>query len=61
MKVRLLLPWLLVLCSLAGLAGLYSANQKKEAELAPLRADSEQLQQLRAEAEEAKKGAAGER
>jgi TolA-binding protein len=55
MKVRLLLPWLLFLCSLAGLAGLYSANQKKEADLVSLRADSEQLQQLRAEAEEAKK------
>jgi hypothetical protein len=57
MKVRLLLPWLLVLGSFAGLAWFYSANQKKEAELASLRADSEQLQQVRAELEETKKGA----
>ncbi len=56
MKVRLILPWLLVLCAFAGLAGLYSANQKKETELASLRADSEQLQQVRAELEQAKKG-----
>jgi hypothetical protein len=56
MKARLLLPWLLVLGAFAGLAWLYSANQKKEAELASLRADSEQLQQVRAELEEAKKG-----
>jgi hypothetical protein len=56
MKVRLLLPWLLVLCSFAGLAWLYSASQKKDTELATLRADSQQLQQLQAELEEAKKG-----
>ena len=56
MKVKLLLPWLLVLGSCAGLAWFYSANQKKDAELASLRADSEQVQQLRAELEEAKKG-----
>lgn len=55
MKLRLVLPWLCVLGSLAGLAWVYSANQKKEAELTPLRADSDQLQQLRAELEEAKK------
>ena len=55
MKLRLLLPWLCVLGSLAGLAWVYSASQKKEAELVALRADSEQLQQLRAELEETKK------
>jgi hypothetical protein len=56
MKVRLFLPWLLVLGSFAGLAWLVAANQKKDTELASLRADSEQLQQVRAELEEAKKG-----
>jgi hypothetical protein len=55
MKLRLVLPWLCVLGSLAGLAWVYSANQKKEAELVTLRADSSQLQQLQAELEEAKK------
>jgi len=55
MKLRSLLPWLCVLGALAGLAWVYSANQKKEAELVALRADSEQLQQARAELEEAKK------
>ena len=56
MKLKILFPWLCVLGSLAGLAWFYSAGQKKDAELATLRADSEQVQQLRAELEEAKKG-----
>jgi hypothetical protein len=55
MKLSIVLPWLCVAGSLAGLAWFYSGNQKKEAELVTLRADSEQLQQLRAELEEAKK------
>jgi hypothetical protein len=55
MRVKLLLPWLLVVCSLIGLAWLYGLNQQKETELASLRADSQQLQQLRADAEEAKR------
>ena len=54
MKLRLLLPWLCVLGLLAGLAWVYTGNQKKDAELAGLREDSQQLQQLRAELEEAK-------
>ena len=55
MRVKLLLPWLLAVCCLIGLAWLYGANQQKETELASLRADSQRLQQLRADAEEAKK------
>lgn len=55
MKARLLIPWLLLLCSCAGLAWLYSASQKKDAEMIALRAESEQAQQLRAELEEARK------
>jgi len=58
MKLKLILPWLCVLVSLAGLAWFYSAAQRQEAELAALRADSDQLQKLRAEQEEAKKAAA---
>jgi hypothetical protein len=57
MKLKLLLPWLCVAGSLAGLAWFYVAGQQKEAELVALRADSSQLQQLRAEQEEAKKAA----
>jgi hypothetical protein len=55
MRVKLLLPWLLAVCCLIGLAWLYGANRQKETELASLRADSQQLQQLRADTEEAKK------
>ena len=55
MRVKLLLPWLLVVCAVIGVAWLYGANRQKETELASLRADSQQLQQLRADAEEAKK------
>jgi hypothetical protein len=54
MKLSVLLPWLCVVGALSGLAWFYSASQKKEAELVALRADSEQLQKLRAELEEAK-------
>jgi predicted phage tail protein len=54
MKVRLLVPWLLTLGSLAGMGWFYSANQSKETELTALRADSQQLQQLRADGEDAK-------
>jgi TolA-binding protein len=52
--MKLLLPWLCVLGLLIGLGWLYSAGQKKEAEIVVLREDSKQLQQLRAEQEEAK-------
>lgn len=55
MKLKILVPWLCVLGSLAGVAWFYSANQKQEAELATLRAEAEQVQVVRAELEEAKK------
>jgi HSP90 family molecular chaperone len=50
-----LLPWLCVLVLLIGLGWVYSAGQKKDAELAALRQDSQQLETLRAELEEARK------
>jgi TolA-binding protein len=55
MRLSVVLPWVCVAGSLAGLAWMYSADQKKEAELTALRADSGQLEQLRTELEEAKK------
>lgn len=54
MKLKSLLPWLCVLGLLIGLAWAYAASQKKDAELAALREDSQKLQQLQAELEEAK-------
>ena len=54
MKLKSLLPWLCVLGLLIGLAWMYAASQKKEADLAALREDSQQLQKLRAEIEEAR-------
>jgi hypothetical protein len=54
MSLKSLLPWLCVLASLLGLAWLYATNQKKDQELAALREESQQLQQLRTEVEEAK-------
>ena len=54
MKLKSLLPWLCVLGLIIGLAWVYAASQQKDAELAALREDSLQLQQLRAEVEEAK-------
>jgi Tfp pilus assembly protein PilV len=54
MKLKSLLPWLCALGLLIGLAWVYAASQKKDVELAALREDSQQLQQLRAELEEAK-------
>jgi len=54
MKLKSLLPWLCVLGLVLGLGWMYAANQKKEAELAALREDSQQLEQLRAELEAAK-------
>jgi hypothetical protein len=53
--MKLLLPWICVVGLAIGLGWVYSASQKKDAELAALRQDSQQLQQLRAELEEAKK------
>jgi hypothetical protein len=54
MRLKSLLPWLCVLGLFFGLAWMYGANQKKDQELAALREESQQLQQLRAEVEEAK-------
>jgi len=54
MKLKSLLPWLFVLGLGLGLAWIYAGSQKKDVELAALRDDSQQLQQLRAEIEEAK-------
>jgi len=54
MKLKSLLPWLCVLGLIIGLAWLYAASQKMEAELAALRQESQELQALRAEVEEAK-------
>jgi hypothetical protein len=54
MRLETLLPWLCVLGLLLGLAWMYAVGQKKDAELAGLREESQQLQQLRAEIEEAK-------
>lgn len=52
--MKALLPWLCVVALVIGLGLVYSASQKKDAELVALREDSQQLQKLRAELEEAK-------
>jgi biotin carboxyl carrier protein len=52
--MKTLLPWLCVVGLAVGLGWVYSASQKKDAELATLRDDSQQLQKLRAELEETK-------
>ena len=54
MKLGIIVPWLCVAGSLGGLAWFYSASQKKEAELVTLRADSDQLQKVRAELDDLK-------
>ncbi len=54
MRPKSLLPWLCVLAALAGLAWMYTENQKKEQELTVLRDASDQVQKLRTELEEAK-------
>ena len=53
--MKTLLPWLCVVALAIGLGLVYSAGQKKDAELAALRQDSQQLEQLRAELDELKK------
>jgi hypothetical protein len=55
MNLKTLLPWLCVLALLISFGWLYSTDQKKDAELAALRQDSQQVDELRAELEEAKK------
>ena len=47
--MKTLIPWLCVVALLGGAAYLYSGSQKKEAELASLRAASSEVEQLRAE------------
>ena len=54
MSLKSLLPWLCVLGLLIGLGWMFADSQKKDAELAALRLESQQLEQLRAELEEAK-------
>lgn len=50
--MKLVLPWLCVAGLLVGLGWVYSAGQKKDAELAVLREADQQLQKLRAELED---------
>jgi hypothetical protein len=52
--MKTLLPWICVVGLLAALGWVYATGQKKDAELAALREDSQQLQKLRGEQEEAK-------
>jgi uncharacterized phage infection (PIP) family protein YhgE len=52
--MKTILPWLCVVGLLVALGLAYSSGQKKEAELAALREDSQQLQKLRAEQEDGK-------
>jgi len=52
--MKALLPWLCVLGLGVGLGWVYSAGQKKDAELAALREESQQLQEVRAELEQLK-------
>ena len=52
--MKVLLPWLCVAGLAIGLGWVYSAGQKKDAELAALREESQQLQQARAELEQVK-------
>jgi hypothetical protein len=53
--VKTLLPWLCIVGLAVGLGWVYSASQKKDAELVTLREESQQVQTLRAELEETKK------
>src|ERR1039458_5322864 len=53
--MKTMLPWLCVVVLAVGLGLVYSASQKKDPELAALRQDSQQLEQLRVELEEMKK------
>jgi hypothetical protein len=52
--MKALLPWLCVVGLAIGLGWVYFTSQQKDAELATLREDSQQLQKLRAELEETK-------
>ncbi len=51
MKLNIVLPWLCVLGLSAGLGAVVVSGQKKDAELAQLRTESAQTQQLRADLE----------
>jgi len=52
--MKTILPWLCVVGLLAALGLAYFSGQKREADLAALREDSQQLQKLRAEQEDGK-------
>ena len=54
MNVKSVLPWILVLGLSASLAAIYVKGTAKDAELAKLREDNNELQQLRTELTEAK-------
>jgi hypothetical protein len=54
MKLKSLLPWVCLLGLLIGLGWLYAVNQQQAKELVTLREESQQLQKLRADLEEAK-------
>jgi len=54
MKLKAILPWLLVLGLAVALGAVYSSNQQQAADLAKFRQDSDELQKVRAAAEEAK-------
>jgi hypothetical protein len=54
MKLKAVLPWLFVLGLAVALGMVYSSNQQQAADLAKLRQDSDELQKVRAAAEEAK-------
>jgi hypothetical protein len=53
--MKALVPWICVVGLAIGLGLVYSASLKKDAELATLREDSQQLQKLRADLEETNK------
>jgi uncharacterized protein (DUF3084 family) len=52
--MKTILPWILVLGLSAGMAAVYVSGTKKDAELTTLRAESQEVQQLRTELAEAK-------
>ncbi len=52
--MKVVLPWIFVMVLLAGLGWAYSTSQRKEAELVVLRGNTQQLDQARADLEQAK-------
>jgi hypothetical protein len=58
MNAKMLVPWVLVLALGIGLGAMFMTNQKQAAELTQLRADHQQLEELRASVDESKKSQA---